>query len=155
MHLKKMAGASKTDIVLSKADPVKRIIAFVIDCVIASMFGILPVFGGIMGALYLLFRDALPIDIFDGKSVGKKLINLRLVMRDHPSAEISYAVSAKRNWMFALNLLVVIPIFGWLLAPFILFAGVFLAGIECFRIFADKKGLRMGDIMAGTMIIEG
>ena len=45
----------------AKADPVKRIIAIVIDGVAAMIVGLIPFVGGIIGALYMLLRDALPI----------------------------------------------------------------------------------------------
>jgi hypothetical protein len=46
---------------LKKADPVKRIIAFIIDAVVSMVVGLIPLIGGIIGALYMLFRDALPM----------------------------------------------------------------------------------------------
>ncbi len=62
------------DTALTKADPVKRIIAFIIDAVAAMIVGFIPVIGGIIGALYMLFRDALPIEALEYKSIGKKLL---------------------------------------------------------------------------------
>jgi len=43
------------DVELAKADPVKRIIAFVIDAVASMIVGFIPIVGGIIGALYMLY----------------------------------------------------------------------------------------------------
>jgi len=42
------------DVELTKADPVKRIIAFIIDAVACMIVGFIPFIGGIIGALYML-----------------------------------------------------------------------------------------------------
>jgi hypothetical protein len=146
------------DAALSKADPVKRIIAFVIDAVVSMIIGMIPLVGGIIGALYMLLRDALPIEALEYKSVGKKLLNLSVVNTQDPTAEIDYAASAKRNWMFALGpimlFFVLIPIFGWIIDILLGIALLILLITEIVRIFSDEKGVRLGDKMAGTMVIE-
>ena len=143
---------------LSKADPVKRIIAFVIDAVAAMIVGFIPIIGGIIGAFYMLFRDALPIEALEYKSIGKKLLKLSVVNSEDPTSKIDYAASAKRNWMFALGPIMIflafIPILGWLLDILIGIAAFILCIIEIVKIFSDDKGVRLGDKMAGTMVIE-
>jgi len=64
---------------LKKADPIKRVIAFIIDVIASMIIGLIPVVGGIIGALYMLFRDALPIEVLDKKSIGNKLLNLSVI----------------------------------------------------------------------------
>ena len=146
------------DAALSKADPVKRIIAFVIDAIIAMLIGIIPLVGGIIGALYMLLRDALPIEALAYKSVGKKLLKLSVVNVEDPSAKIDYAASAKRNWMFALGpimlFFVFIPVLGWIIDILLGIALLILLIIEIVKVFSDEKGVRLGDKMAGTMVIE-
>ena len=146
------------DAALSKADPVKRIIAFVIDAIISMIIGIIPLVGGIIGALYMLLRDALPIEALEYKSVGKKLLKLSVVNVEDPSAKIDYAASAKRNWMFALGpimlFFVFIPVFGWIIDILLGIALLILLIIEIVKIFSDEKGVRLGDKTAGTMVIE-
>ena len=152
------AETKMNDAALSKADPVKRIIAFVIDAIISMLIGIIPLVGGIIGALYMLLRDALPIEALAYKSVGKKLLKLSVVNVEDPSAKIDYAASAKRNWMFALGpimlFFVFIPIFGWIIDILLGIALLILLIIEIVKVFSDEKGVRLGDKMAGTMVIE-
>jgi hypothetical protein len=149
---------SATSVQLKKVDPVKRIIAFVIDSVLASVVGFVPFIGAIVGALYMLLRDALPVEALNFKSVGKKLMNLSVVNVAQPEVKIDYATSAKRNWMFALGPLMMffafIPILGWIIDIILMLAVFVLVIIETIKIFQDPNGQRMGDKMANTMVIE-
>jgi uncharacterized protein involved in cysteine biosynthesis len=146
------------DATLTKADPVKRIIAFIIDAVASMIIGLIPLVGGIIGALYMLLRDALPIEALEYKSIGKKLLKLSVVNIEGPTSKIDYAASAKRNWMFALGPIMLfflfIPIVGWIIDILIGIAVFVLVIIEIIKIFSDEKGVRLGDKMAGTMVIE-
>ncbi len=146
---------------LKKADPGKRVIAFLIDGVLAGIVSAIPVVGGLIGALYMLLRDALPVEALDHKSVGKKLVGLAVVPEGNPGARIGYVVSAKRNWMWAIGPVLAIPahipFIGLLLIPIyaILSLALFvLAVVETLKIFNDPQGKRIGDTMAGTMVIE-
>ena len=143
---------------LTKADPVKRIIAFVIDAVASIIVGFIPFVGGIIGALYILLRDALPIEALEYKSIGKKLLKLSVVKTEEPASKIDYATSARRNWMFALGpimfFFLFIPIIGWIIDILLGIAVLILVIIEIIKLFTDEKGLRLGDKMAGTMVIE-
>jgi uncharacterized membrane protein len=146
------------DTALTKADPVKRIIAFIIDVVASMIVGFIPLVGGIIGALYMLLRDALPIEALEYKSIGKKFLKLSVVNIAEPTSKIDYAASAKRNWMFALGpimlFFLIIPIIGWIIDILIGIAVFVLIIIEIIKIFSDEKGVRLGDKMAGTMVIE-
>ena len=146
------------DATLTKADPVKRIIAFVIDAVASMIVGRIPFVGGIIGALYMLLRDALPIEALEYKSIGKKLLKLSVVNIEDPTSKIDYTASAKRNWMFALGPMMMfflfIPILGWIIDILIGIAVFILVIIEIIKILSDEKGVRLGDNMAGTMVIE-
>ena len=77
-----------------------RIGAAVIDCVIASVLGIVLSFIAsplylIGWASYLLVRDALPF--LDGQSIGKKLLGLRAVTAEGKSLSGDFKSSALRN----------------------------------------------------------
>jgi len=147
-----------SDAALTKADPGKRIIAFIIDAVASMIVGLIPLAGGIIGALYMLLRDALPIEALEYKSIGKKLLKLSVVNIEDSTSKIDYAASAKRNWMFALGPIMLffffVPIIGWTINIMIGIAVFILVIIEIIRIFSDEKGIRLGDKMAGTMVIE-
>ena len=143
---------------LTKADPVKRIIAFIIDAVVSMIVGFIPLVGGIIGALYILLRDALPIEALEYKSIGKKLLKLSVVKIEDPTSKVDYAISAKRNWMFALGPIMLfflfIPIIGWIIDILLGIAVLVLVIIEIVKLFTDEKGQRLGDKMGGTMVIE-
>lgn len=145
-------------IILGKADPVKRIIAFVIDAVAATIVGVVPIIGAIIGALYMLLRDALPVEALQNRSLGKKLLGLKVVMADNPSQVPDYAASAKRNWMFALGPIMIlfafIPILGWIVDILLFLFLIVFCIIEIVKLFTDDKGIRIGDKMAETMVIE-
>ena len=146
------------DTTLSKADPVKRVIAFIIDVVASMIVGFIPLIGGIIGALYMLLRDALPIEALEYQSIGKKLLKLSVVNIKEPTSMIDYVASAKRNWMFALGPIMLfflfIPIIGWIIDILIGIAVSVLVIIEIIKIFSDEKGVRLGDRMADTMVVE-
>ncbi|MBW2094124.1 MAG: RDD family protein [Deltaproteobacteria bacterium] len=142
----------------AKADPVKRIIAMVIDGVAAMIVGFIPLVGGVIGALYMLLRDALPIEALEYKSIGKKLLKLSVVKPEGPAGRIDYGTSAKRNWMFALGpimmFLLFIPVIGWILDILIGIGCFVLVIIELIKIFTDPQGRRLGDKMADTVVVE-
>ena len=47
-----------------------------------------------------------------------------------------------------------IPIIGWIIDILLIIAVIILIIIEIVKIFTDEKGQRLGDKMAGTMVIE-
>jgi uncharacterized membrane protein YhaH (DUF805 family) len=68
------------------------------------------------------------------------------------------AASIKRNWMFALGgivqLLLFIPILGWLMMIPVALAAMVLGIIELILVLTDPEGRRMGDKIANTKVIE-
>jgi len=146
------------EISVTRVDPVKRAIAFVIDAVIAYIPSFIPVVGGIVGAAYMLLRDALPVEALDFKSVGKKVMNLKVEVEADPATKIDYAISAKRNWMFALgpviSVFMIVPILGWIAAIILGLASFVLGIIEIVKVFTDPQGKRIGDGFAGTIVKE-
>lgn len=142
-----------------KADPVKRLLAFLVDGAIAAVMCLIPFIGHILAGVYLLLRDALPIPAMENKSVGKKLFSLGLIKPPTAQAgQEDYLISIKRNWMFALApliyFLVYIPFLGWLIDLVLVGGSVVISIIETVLIFSDPKGIRIGDKLAGTQVSE-
>lgn len=132
-----------------------RVIAFLIDSVIAYAISLLPVVGGLIGGAYMLLRDGLTLDFANGRSIGKHLMKIRPIRLDGQPMDL--ATSARRNWMFALGLLisalVFIPIVGWLLIPVVAIFSVVIVIIETLNANKKPAGIRIGDKMAGTEVV--
>lgn len=130
-----------------KADLLHRMLARVVDLLI---FGFLcmsfyPI-GVLAGLFYLLIADG----FFEGRSVGKRLIGLRVVMEGGGQA-VGFRESIIRNMPIALiALFSVIPIIGWILLFTI---GLLLVSVELYLAFSDERGQRAGDILARTVVI--
>ena len=148
--------ANKNESLKPKADVGKRFIAAIIDTVIAFAICIIPLIGGIIGTAYMLLKDGLDYEFMDKRSIGKKMMKLRPVTLD--GKEVDIHVSFKRNWMLALGVLImfllVIPIFGWILIPFVALVSLVLGIIEIIFIISKEDGRRLGDKIANTQVIE-
>lgn len=133
-----------------KADTGKRIVAYIIDAVITTIIGLIPIVGQLIGAAYWALRDGLKIDFMDQRSLGKKIMKLRPVTLEGNKLEI--VDSVKRNWMFAIiPLSILIPILGWFI---ILPLACIFVIVEIILTLTDKEGRRFGDKMAKTKVIE-
>ena len=128
-----------------KASLLLRIIAKTIDfIIIASAIKLIPQIGYFAGIVYFLISDGL----FDGRSIGKKIIRLRVISLKADSTA-SFRDSIIRNSTLTLALLLYkIPLFGWLLAFVIIL-------FESLLILGNKEGMRLGDDLAKTKVIEG
>ena len=139
-----------------KADPSKRIIAVVIDAVIAVVVGMIPWIGGIIAAAYWVLRDGMEVEFMDHRSVGKKLMKLRPVTAD--GGQLDMMMSVQRNWMFGLGgiiqFLLYIPIIGWLLILPVAIFSLAIGIIELIKVLTDDEGRRFGDEWARTKVIE-
>ena len=140
----------------AKADLGKRFLAFLIDGVIAAIVSRIPWIGGILAALYILFRDGFDIEFMDHRSIGKRIMRLRPLTDD--GAPVTLRVSAARNWPLVVTslavVLLLIPLLGWLLIPLAWVAGLILLLIEGFLTVTDDGGRRWGDRLAGTRVVE-
>jgi len=147
---------STTQNTSGKADLGKRAIAAIIDGVLAGVIGIIPYIGGIIGAVYMALRDGLELEFMDHRSIGKKLMKLRPVRLDGETVDIE--TSIKRNWMFALGgviqILLFIPILGWLFGILISLAVLVIGIMEIVFVLKDEEGRRWGDTIANTKVIE-
>jgi uncharacterized RDD family membrane protein YckC len=128
---------------LQKADLTTRAVAGFVDFLLVIGLARLPdVLGFLSAAGYLLIRDGL----FEGQSVGKKLIGLRVATLEGEKA-ITYRESIIRNVPLTLAfMLFLIPYAGWLLGPLAL-------GIECITAIGDDLGMRIGDMLARTWVV--
>lgn len=142
--------------VARKADVGRRLIAGIIDAVIAMVLAMIPWIGPLLSAAYWLVRDGLTLDFMNGRSVGKKVMNLRPVRLDGRAMDIE--TSVRRNWMFGLGLigafLRIIPVLGLLLIILLGFIGLVLVVIELVLVVTDPQGRRIGDRTGNTRVVE-
>jgi uncharacterized RDD family membrane protein YckC len=130
---------------VQKADLTTRIVAGFIDLLIVIGLTRLPdVIGFLSASGYLLIRDGL----FERQSVGKKLIGLRVIASDDPEFVITYRESIIRNApLVVAYILFLVPYAGWILGP-----AAF--GIECLTALGDGRGMRIGDMLARTAVVQ-
>lgn len=111
--------------------------------IIAAVMELIPNAGYYAGLAYILLGDG----FFDGRSLGKKLLKLKVVSINN-NAPCTFRESILRNSTFALGLgLTILPWIGWL----------FLIGIiilEFILVLGSTDGKRLGDEFANTMVIE-
>ncbi len=141
---------------MAKADLVKRFLAALIDGVIASVPGVIPVIGPIVGAAYILTKDAVVYELtqnedFRNRSIGKKIMNLEVALVGGEGT-IDWAISIKRNIPLAIGMVIaIIPIVGWILGAI---AALIIGAIEIILVLTDASGRRLGDKFGETQVIE-
>jgi uncharacterized RDD family membrane protein YckC len=141
---------------MAKANLQKRAIAAIIDCVAAVLVGLIPIVGGLIATAYWLVRDGLDIEFMPHRSLGKKLVGLEPVTLDGRPVDLE--TSVKRNWPFAIGgvvqILLFIPIIGWLLMIPVALVALGLGLFELFLVVTSEDGRRLGDKFANTRVIE-
>ena len=130
---------------MQKADRTTRAVAGFVDLLLIIGLARLPDVLGFLSALgYLLVRDGL----LQGRSVGKKLIGLSVTAEDARGGTPAYRESIIRNAPFAAAyILFLIPYAGWVLGPLAL-------GMECLIAVGDDQGMRIGDMLARTRVVQ-
>jgi uncharacterized RDD family membrane protein YckC len=84
--------------------------------------------------------------LFDGRSLGKKLIGLK-VLSAETDKSCTFKDSIIRNSIFGIGyLLYKIPWFGWI---FIVIVSIF----EFIILLGSKEGMRLGDEIAKTKVV--
>lgn len=138
-----------------KADLVKRFVAALIDGLIGSVPAyIIPILGGLVGAVYTLTKDALVFELtkdaqWKSRSIGKKLMGLQVV--NLGGGDVDMTVSVKRNITLAIgSMIAIVPVLGWVVGGVV---GGVLALIEILLVLADANGRRLGDKFANTQVI--
>jgi len=129
---------------LKRAGLLLRIVAKVLDFIlIAAVAEVAPKAGFYAGLLYLLISDGL----FDGRSVGKLLIGLRVVSITG-GEPCSMKESIVRNAPLGAGLLLYkLPWIGWI---FIILVSL----VEFLILLGSKNGMRLGDELAKTSVVE-
>ncbi|HHW20594.1 RDD family protein [Thermodesulfovibrio thiophilus] len=119
---------------------IAKFIDFIIVVVLWKTF---PGSGIFIGIFYLLISDGL----FNGRSIGKKFLRLKVINIDRQS-NADFRDSIVRNLPLAFPLFfVLIPIVGWLIF-FLIFAFEFILMV------GDSEAKRFGDYLAKTSVIE-
>lgn len=127
-----------------KASLLLRVLAKALDfIIIAAAAKTLPQVGYLAGFIYLLISDGL----FDGRSLGKKILRLKVISISTGNSG-NFRDSILRNATIAAAILLYkIPVAGWL------FVVVILA-LEFLLMLGNKDGMRLGDDIANTKVIE-
>jgi uncharacterized RDD family membrane protein YckC len=127
-----------------KAGLLVRTIAKILDFImIAAVVELFPKAGFYAALAYLLISDGL----FDGRSLGKKLIGLRVVSADS-FKPCSFRDSILRNSLFGI---------GFLFYKILWLGWIFVAIVSAFEfiiLLGSKNRRRLGDELAGTIVIE-
>lgn len=128
-----------------KASLLLRVLAKTLDfIIIAAAAKTVPQVGYLAGLIYLLISDG----FFDGRSLGKKILRLKVVSISTGNSG-NFRDSILRNATIAAAILLYkIPVVGWL------FVVVILA-LEFLLMLGNKHGMRLGDDIANTKVIEG
>jgi uncharacterized RDD family membrane protein YckC len=101
------------------------------------------VIGFLAASGYILMRDGL----FEGRSLGKKAVGLRVSAIDDRGQAASSKDSIIRNIPLAAAYgLFMIPYAGWVLGPLAL-------AVEWLTAMGDDRGMRIGDLLAGTYVV--
>ena len=138
-----------------KAEVFPRILAFMIDVLIAWLPVFIPVIGGVFGSLYLLFKDALMYQItrkdeWKNRSIGKKVMNLEIESLDDKVIDLT--ISAKRNLPLTIgNFIAIVPVIGWVIGPTV---ALILAVVELIIFLTNEENRRLGDMWANTRVIK-
>ncbi|MBI5639794.1 MAG: RDD family protein [Nitrospirae bacterium] len=121
-----------------------RTAAKIIDFIlIAAVIEIIPRAGYFAGLAYLLIGDG----FFDGRSIGKKLIKIWVVSSETRNP-CSFRDSILRNSTLAIGYgLWIIPWLGWVF----LFSA---CAVEFILLLGSKDGMRLGDEIAKTIVLE-
>ena len=119
-----------------------RAVAKILDFIIIyATLEIVPKAGFFAGLAYLLIGDGL----FDGRSLGKKLIGLRVVSADRLTP-CTFRDSILRNSIFGIGFLFYNWI-GWILV-------VIIASLEFVFLLGSNNRTRIGDELAKTIVLE-
>jgi uncharacterized RDD family membrane protein YckC len=142
----------ETPDVAKRARPFLRVSAKFVDLLIVMLLaaGVINPLGPLLGFLYSLVSDALPIQGFEGQSVGKRLFKLRVVSTR--GTKVGLRDSVFRNAPVGVaTFFALIPIWGWAILALI---GFPLMVVEIYLLVRAPRGQRLGDVMGDTEVVE-
>ncbi len=128
----------------NKADLLLRTVAKILDfIIICAVLEIVPRAGFFAGLAYLLLGDG----FFEGRSLGKKLIGLRVVSAD-THTPCTFRNSIIRNSTLGIGFLFIkISWVGWIALSII---SIF----EFIMLLGSSNKMRIGDELAKTIVVE-
>ncbi len=125
---------------------IRRIIAFLIDILLAGLVSMVPLIGVAISLLYLLLRDGMTRN----GSLGKKALNLQVTTT--AGQRLNYGESLRRNFIFVIpSIIAIVPLIGWLLG---FLAALIICVIELLAVNTHPQGQRIGDRWGGTVVRE-
>ena len=128
----------------TRAGLLVRTVAKILDfIIIAAAAEIVPKAGFYAGLTYLLIGDSL----FDGKSLGKKLVGIS-VISTVSQKPCTIRDSIIRNSIFGV---------GYFFSKFLWFGWIFVLVISAFEfivLLGNKEHMRLGDEMAKTLVLD-
>jgi len=126
-----------------KANLLNRSIAKFLDVLLVAALHEIPLqVSFVVGMAYLSIADG-----FFGGSAGKRLIGLKTVVWEG-QREVSFRESIIRNIPFIVAYLVYhVPFIGWFIA-------LGIAGFEFFLMLGNPNGIRLGDELAKTFVLD-
>jgi|SRR5579884_22184 len=130
--------------VYPKASILHRFIAKFLDfLVVAAIYEVPLQITFLAGLTYLLIADGFA----EGRSIGKQLIGLQIITPT-TRKKASFKESIIRNFPLAIAYLIFhIPYIGWLFS-------LMIVGFEMLLMIGSPKGLRVGDELAKTQVLD-
>ncbi len=133
---------------LKPAHLINRFIAKAIDVLIFFIASsVLHIYGTIAGLLYILIADY----VGNGQSLGKKIVKIRVVTQEG-AYQINLTESIIRN--LSCSIVLIFTQLGFIGLILFLTAGLAICAVEIYFMITDIGGIRIGDILANTMVIE-
>jgi len=127
-----------------KASTLNRSIARFIDVLIVLLLARLPDYIGVFAGLtYVGIADGLA----GGRSLGKRIIGLRVVYQDKGRQADMRASILRNSTLCLLYIVSLIPLVGWILACLGLC-------FEFLLVIGSPFGKRLGDEVAGTIVLD-
>ena len=128
-----------------------RLVARAIDCLlIVAIFFIGQAIWRPAGILFAATFAAIQDGFGSGQSIGKRIMGLR-VIDDATGISCSFRNSFLRNFPFALAVIFLAVKLLWV---FFILLILPILGLEVYLLFSLTTGVRLGDVLANTLVVE-